>query len=270
MTTDIVVEVEGKALQLRKDKKHDWVMPTKDVAAGYGVSESVIRSHKERHADELLEGKHFISVPNRDANPRAGIPHSFTIWTKRGVMRLGFFIKSEPAKKFRDWAEEFILSGGATCTKRATLPNLGQMKEMHAKYSPSICLTIIGKSLNMSDDEIERMIAEDDAHKETKRQQKEIDVQKIRENKTIEPAMAEFLCGVTKSDKEMITVDEAYNIYKLLGGQKSKTNFGKEMKFELEIESVPTKIKGQTIRVYNISYAARAAECPGQLVLELA
>ena len=268
MTTDIVVEVEGKALQLRKDRKHDWTMPTKDVAAGYGVSEDVIRKHKERHEDELIEGKHWL--PSVTKSHAGNMQIKSTIWTKRGVMRLGFFIKSEPAKKFRDWAEEFILSGGATCTKRATLPNLGQMKEMHAKYSPTICLTIIGKSLNMSDDEIERMIAEDDAHKETKRQQKEIDVQKIRENKTIEPAMAEFLCGVTKSDKEMITVDEAYNIYKLLGGQKSKTNFGKEMKFELEIESVPTKIKGQTIRVYNISYAARAAECPGQLVLELA
>ena len=266
MTTEIVVEVEGKALQLRKDRKHDWVMPTKDVALGYGVNEATIRKHKERHADELLEGKHWGVTKSHTL----GGEQETTIWTKRGVMRLGFFIKSEPAKKFRDWAEEFILSGGATCTKRAILPNLGQMKEMHAKYSPTICLTIIGKSLNMSDDEIERMIAEDDAHKETKRQQKEIDIQKLRENKTIEPAMAEFLCGVTKSDKEMITVDEAYNIYKLLGGQKSKTNFGKEMKFELEIESVPTKIKGQTIRVYNISYSARAAECPGQLVLELA
>ncbi len=31
-------------------------------------------------------------------------------WTKRGVIRLGFFIKSERAKKFRDWAEDLILN----------------------------------------------------------------------------------------------------------------------------------------------------------------
>ena len=133
MTTDIVVEVEGKALQLRKDRKHDWTMPTKDVAAGYGVSEDVIRKHKERHEDELIEGKHWL--PSVTKSHAGNMQIKSTIWTKRGVMRLGFFIKSEPAKKFRDWAEEFILSGGATCTKRATLPNLGQMKEMHAKYS---------------------------------------------------------------------------------------------------------------------------------------
>jgi len=32
-----------------------------------------------------------------------------TLWTKRGIVRLGFFIKSERAKLFRDWAEDFIL-----------------------------------------------------------------------------------------------------------------------------------------------------------------
>ena len=30
-------------------------------------------------------------------------------WTKAGIVRLGFFIKSERAKMFRDWAENVIL-----------------------------------------------------------------------------------------------------------------------------------------------------------------
>ncbi|GEM_PF-1888454 len=261
MTTDISVEVDGKALQLRKDRKHDWVMPTKDVAAGYGVSEAAIRNHKERHADELLEGKHW-GVTKSDT---LGGAQDITVWTKRGVIRLGFFIKSEPAKKFRDWAEEFILSGGgATCTKAPTLPNGGQLKEMHATYPPSICLTIIGRSLNMSDTEIEAMIEENDTYKR-KRQSTEIDVKRIRASKTIEPALAEFLCGVTKGDDERMTVDEAYNIYKLQGGKKSKTNFGKDIRLEIGVESFPVKINGQTVRAYNISYEARAEECTGQL-----
>ena len=32
-----------------------------------------------------------------------------TLWTKRGIVRLGFFIKSDRAKLFRDWAEDLVI-----------------------------------------------------------------------------------------------------------------------------------------------------------------
>lgn len=32
------------------------------------------------------------------------------MWTKRGIVRLGFFIKSERAKMFRDWAEDLVIN----------------------------------------------------------------------------------------------------------------------------------------------------------------
>lgn len=38
------------------------------------------------------------------------IPHNTTLWTKRGIVRLGFFIRSEQAKLFRNWAEELIIT----------------------------------------------------------------------------------------------------------------------------------------------------------------
>ena len=31
------------------------------------------------------------------------------MWTKRGIVRLGFFVKSERAKMFRDWAEDLVI-----------------------------------------------------------------------------------------------------------------------------------------------------------------
>jgi len=86
------------------------VLSTADVAKGYGCSESAIRKHIERHSDELLEGKHLITVTNCHSNPKAGVPHQKTYWTPRGVMRLGMFIKSDRAKRFRDWAEDVLLS----------------------------------------------------------------------------------------------------------------------------------------------------------------
>ena len=100
--------MEGITVQLVPDGNHGFLMPTKDVAIGYGVSEYSIRQHKLAHASELLEGKHFISG--------VSIPHAAskgsskgTFWTKRGVGRLGVFITTYRARLFRDWAEELVI-----------------------------------------------------------------------------------------------------------------------------------------------------------------
>ena len=77
------------------------------MALGYEVSESNVRSAKSNHKDELIEGKHFISHVQKMDSGR--LSHNYTLWTKRGIVRLGFFIKSENAKIFRDWAEDLII-----------------------------------------------------------------------------------------------------------------------------------------------------------------
>lgn len=104
------IQFENIKLDVRESKEHEWILETSMVASGYGVSESTLRSAKSRNEDELIEGKHFVTVANCNANPRFGIPHQQTFWTKRGVARLGFFIKSERAKRFRDWAEDLIIA----------------------------------------------------------------------------------------------------------------------------------------------------------------
>jgi hypothetical protein len=78
-------------------------METKLVAEGYGVVESNIRKHKMTKKDELLLGKHYITVTNSNGG------EDLIFWTKRGVIRLGFFIKSARAKLFRDWSEDLIV-----------------------------------------------------------------------------------------------------------------------------------------------------------------
>jgi len=92
------------------NQQHEFLMTSKEVALGYGVNSGTIRKSLFDHSDELLEGKHFLKgVTN--SNTLAGTnlqPHQ-TFWTKRGIVRLGFFIKSERAKQFRDWAEDLII-----------------------------------------------------------------------------------------------------------------------------------------------------------------
>lgn len=87
-------------------------MTTKEVANGYGTSEYVVRQALCRNGAELIEGKHYVvavTICHGKLQGALKIPHNATLWTKRGIVRLGFFIKSERAKLFRDWAEELII-----------------------------------------------------------------------------------------------------------------------------------------------------------------
>lgn len=76
--------------------EHVWLLKSAHVAEGYGCSPDSLRQAKKKHSDELLEGTHWIKQGQQ------------TIWTQRGVIRLGNFIKSERAAEFRTAAENFL------------------------------------------------------------------------------------------------------------------------------------------------------------------
>lgn len=99
---------EGVVVNILPNEQYEFLMTTAEVAKGYGTSKYVMWQSKIRHADELIEGKHFVSALTF-CKGESKIPHNAILWTKRGIVRLGFFIKSERAKLFRDWAEELII-----------------------------------------------------------------------------------------------------------------------------------------------------------------
>lgn len=104
---------ENLSVVVTPDKEFEFVMTTSEVAKGYGISASRLRSAKFDYKNELVEGKHFItSVQKMDAGCKSGgyLQSNQTLWTKRGIVRLGFFIKSERAKMFRDWAEDLVIN----------------------------------------------------------------------------------------------------------------------------------------------------------------
>lgn len=121
------------------NEEHEWLLSTKDVAEGYGLSESGVRKAKERYQDELEEGKHYLTVTDSHAQNITGNSkaRTVTMWTKRGVARLGFFIKTPMAKEFRDWAEDYIIDGQSkrTAQSQPALPQtyLEALKELVAK-----------------------------------------------------------------------------------------------------------------------------------------
>lgn len=115
MQKEIKMQVtEELSVRLLPTEQHEFLMSTKEVAVGYGTTEYVIRVSKMRHESELIEGKHFLIAANFEPVTKCygtlKLPPNSILWTKRGIIRLGFFIKSERAKLFRDWAEELIIN----------------------------------------------------------------------------------------------------------------------------------------------------------------
>ena len=110
MQKEIKMQVTAElAVNVIPNQNYDYVMTTKEVAHGYGVSPQNIREH-QRVNDDFVEGKHFVKgVSFSDTLGKNAQPHQI-FWTKRGIVRLGFFIKSEQAKLFRDWAEDLIIN----------------------------------------------------------------------------------------------------------------------------------------------------------------
>ena len=112
-TQAVALIIDGTVLPVRVDPIHECTLTTAQVAEGYGVSPDNIRKTLQRHGDELLSGKHFYQCSrfeqcgtNSHARDFQGVT---TNWTKRGIVRLGFFIRSERAKRFRDLAEDLVI-----------------------------------------------------------------------------------------------------------------------------------------------------------------
>ncbi|WP_295814474.1 hypothetical protein [uncultured Deinococcus sp.] len=127
-----VLEVGSQEVILTPDPAHEFTATTEQVALGYGVSASAIREHKRNRGDELVEGKHWV-VRNSDT---LGGQQDMTLWTKRGIVRLGFFIRSARARLFRDMAEDLVISA-----MQPTVP---------ARHPALITARAIGESLGLS------------------------------------------------------------------------------------------------------------------------
>ncbi|MGL5913213.1 MAG: hypothetical protein ACRCZB_03530, partial [Bacteroidales bacterium] len=78
---------EGITVNVLPNEAHEFLMTSKQVANGYGVSEHTLRRHKMEHAHELSENKHFVTavqILNSKEQGALKIPHNATLWTKRG------------------------------------------------------------------------------------------------------------------------------------------------------------------------------------------
>jgi hypothetical protein len=129
-------------VQIYTNPEFDFLMDTKEVALGYGVTPQTIRTHKSRYQTEILENQHFVygvEILNSAEMKKM-------YWTKQGIIRLGFFIKSERAKLFRDWAESVILNVTAPSVQ---LPQITRRK--HNRLTTSRMVEILADIAQIED-----------------------------------------------------------------------------------------------------------------------
>ena len=100
---------EGLTVTILPNSNHEFLIPTKDVASGYGVDIKTVRFHLNNNPDDFAEGKHYLKGASISSPLLKNVQPHQVFYTKRGVVRLGFFIKSDRARLFRDWAEDLII-----------------------------------------------------------------------------------------------------------------------------------------------------------------
>lgn len=160
-TVNLTVQ-EGLTVQVFPNAEHEFLMTTKMVAHGYGVSKYAVLKTVQRNAD-VIEGKHFLRGVDILSTPNNGeIQDNSMLFTKRGIVRLGFFIKSERAKLFRDWAEDLIIAkmeGGEQGTLfEVPVQHKLPAKRKHNRLTPERVLDIMSDVCQIQDYELRTRI----------------------------------------------------------------------------------------------------------------
>lgn len=144
------------AVNVIPNENYEYLMTTKEVANGYGVTEYAILKNKLSLSSELAEGKHFVkgnAIAITNGNSQLKVAHNAILWTKRGVVRLGFAMRSERAKLFRDWAEELIIkvSEAREDLVLAPVPAIPLQKRKHNRLTPSRMVEILADVAKIED-----------------------------------------------------------------------------------------------------------------------
>lgn len=197
---------------------------TEYVAKRYGVDTSAITNHKRRHADEIIDGVHFVY----ELADTKGGRQEILKWTLRGIIKLGMFIRSKEAKYFRLWAEQEL--------EKTILSELAQAKETRQKN-----LSLVGQvsSLNaLLIDNAKRHRREINGYKSQLKQHNEkIVVLKHELEKANNPRPSDPIYAQIKAER-----DYYKERYKKLSQSKDETIILNLAKIQKELEKSYTAI----------------------------
>lgn len=160
MNTMNITVADGLSVSVFPDAEHAFLMTTAEVARGYGISVSTLRSCKSYNSNELTEGVHFThpTQPVRISDGLRKLPSNQVLWTKAGIIRLGFFIQSERAVQFRNWAEKLVLMVMDAPQPVKQLPEAPKRK--HNRLTSERLLSIMADICRIEDSELRLRLAD--------------------------------------------------------------------------------------------------------------
>ncbi len=126
--SDDIRSFDDKKLVITKVSEHEFYMTLDQVANALEVNENTIMMQLNRNASEYQENVHWGTITYRDSMGRS---RDKRILYKRGVIRISMFIRSEVAKRFRQWVEDLVidLSTGEKYIGTPGMSSLLQLKE---------------------------------------------------------------------------------------------------------------------------------------------
>lgn len=147
--TSAVLEIDGIILPVTPDQEHEWTMSTEKVAIAYNVSVHAIQKQKERHSDDLVEGTHFT---RQTVCLSGGLQRVTTNWTKLGMTTLGFFIRSERARRVRLAAATlFVMASEGKLAPTTAVADTSRIEAVIAEMAKMVhrSLDVMSRSLEI-------------------------------------------------------------------------------------------------------------------------
>ncbi len=91
------------------DTKHEWFLSVSEVAQAFKVDINTILEIAASKESALIKGRHYQSEEILSAGIRSS---EVLLWSKKGILRLAYYLKSDAALEFLDFAEDLDLHSG--------------------------------------------------------------------------------------------------------------------------------------------------------------
>lgn len=100
--------IQYKDLELHPiaDNRHGWLLSQQETCEAFDIDQASLEGLLASHADSLQADRHFLSTSITSAGMTTS---KITFWTKKGIIRLAYYLKSDASLDFLDLAEDLEL-----------------------------------------------------------------------------------------------------------------------------------------------------------------
>lgn len=105
MSERYVTFVEYNDLELHPvaDSKHGWLLSVNETCEAFNIDRASIEALRQSHTETLSEGRHYLYTTISSGGVNTS---KIMFWTKKGIIRLAYYLKTDAALAFLDFAED--------------------------------------------------------------------------------------------------------------------------------------------------------------------